>query len=289
MINKTFTNFFIKQFLCGMVFLSLTGTFSSLNAQKIFDTPATDDFSQAFTAPTPVALSGNVSCADLNANGTTFSNINSDRELKLDFTPGSGNSGPHPFTNGNGRVVEGVEDSGNSVSLQNVRAIAHDEVNTFDFTSTKIINAVIVKADGVSNVYNYPAGTFGDSGLQTALDGNKRRGISHISFCNSSRILATTAATAKVSGRIRDINGKPATRVAVTITNVSTGEVLSTRADSFGRYSFTDLRTGENYLLRVFSRSRTFGVNQILINLTEDLADVNFSTNPTEAKSDLRY
>jgi hypothetical protein len=81
-----------------------------------------------------------------------------------------------------------------------------------------------------------------------------------------------------VSGRLRDINGKPAARVAVTIANVATGEVLSTRTDLFGRYSFTELPTGEDYLLRVFSRRHAFGVNEILINLLEDLTDANFTT-----------
>ncbi len=88
---------------------------------------------------------------------------------------------------------------------------------------------------------------------------------------------APTAATATVSGRLRDINGKPAARVAVTIANVATGEVLSTRTDLFGRYSFTELPTGEDYLLRVFSRRHAFGVNEILINLLEDLTNANFT------------
>ncbi len=89
---------------------------------------------------------------------------------------------------------------------------------------------------------------------------------------------ATTAATAKVSGRVKDVNGKSAARVSVTITNVSSGEVLSTRTDMFGRYAFTELATGEDYLLRVFSGRRIFRVNEMFINLMEDLTDADFTT-----------
>ncbi len=89
---------------------------------------------------------------------------------------------------------------------------------------------------------------------------------------------ATTAATATVSGRVKDANGKAAARVSVTITNVSSGEVLSTRTDLFGRYAFTELATGEDYLLRVFSGRRSFKFNEIVINLMEDLTDADFTT-----------
>ncbi|MEJ7701866.1 MAG: carboxypeptidase-like regulatory domain-containing protein [Pyrinomonadaceae bacterium] len=91
-------------------------------------------------------------------------------------------------------------------------------------------------------------------------------------------LAVTTAATATISGRVKDINGKSAARVSVTITNVSSGEVLLTRTDLLGRYAFTDLATGEDYLLRVFSGRRSFKFNEIVINLVEDLTDADFTT-----------
>lgn len=99
----------------------------------------------------------------------------------------------------------------------------------------------------------------------------------------------TTAATATVSGRIKDANGKSAARVSVTITNVSSGEVLLTRIDLLGRYAFTELATGEDYLLRVFSGRRIFRVNEIVINLMEDLTDVNFTVNSAGKKNTGKY
>ncbi len=107
----------------------------------------------------------------------------------------------------------------------------------------------------------------------TVADSNKNFDLQ---FINVAR--ATTAATATVSGRVKDANGKAAARVSVTITNVSSGEVLSTRTDLFGRYAFTELATGEDYLLRVFSGRRSFKFNEIVINLMEDLTDADFTT-----------
>ncbi len=117
----------------------------------------------------------------------------------------------------------------------------------------------------------------------TVADSNKNFDLQFINVA-----AATTAATATVSGRVKDANGKSAARVSVTITNVSTGEVLSTRTDLLGRYAFTELATGEDYLLRVFSGRRTFRVNEIVINLIQDLTDVDFTVASAGAKSTLK-
>ncbi|MCA1626128.1 MAG: carboxypeptidase-like regulatory domain-containing protein [Acidobacteria bacterium] len=89
--------------------------------------------------------------------------------------------------------------------------------------------------------------------------------------------LAPTAATAMVSGRIRDVNGKSASRVTVTLTNLSTGESLTTRTNSLGRYTFEDVPTGGSYSIRVSSKRYTFSQNERVINLLEDLTDANFT------------
>jgi hypothetical protein len=74
-------------------------------------------------------------------------------------------------------------------------------------------------------------------------------------------------------------------RVSVTITKVSTGEMLATRTDLFGRYAFTELATGEDYLLRVFSKRNVFKVNEMFINLLEDLTDANFTADSGRVNS----
>ena len=70
------------------------------------------------------------------------------------------------------------------------------------------------------------------------------------------------AATAMVSGRIRDVNGKSASRVTVTLTNLLTGESLTTHTNSLGRYTFEDMPTGASYSLRVSSKRYVFSVNE---------------------------
>ncbi len=91
----------------------------------------------------------------------------------------------------------------------------------------------------------------------------------------------STAATANVSGRIRDVNGKAASRVVVTLTNLSTGETLTTRTNSLGRYTFEDVPTGGSYSLKVSSKRYTFNQYERVINLLEDLMDANFTASGT--------
>lgn len=234
-----------------------------------------------FNVPTPTVTSttGNPSCATLNADNMNYPGITQNYELKLNFTPPSGNSGPYQYKNNTNPSTQlvGNLDLANSVSLQNVRSTNNQDLSIFNFASTKTIIAVIVKASTGSNIYYYSPGTMSGTNLMTPAGKN----INHISFCYAANgpSPGTTAATATVSGRVKDINGKVASRVSVTITNVATGEVFGDRTDLFGRYSFTDLPTGQDYLLRVFSGRRVFKENERFINLLEDLTDVDFSTN----------
>ncbi|MBA3631773.1 MAG: carboxypeptidase regulatory-like domain-containing protein [Acidobacteria bacterium] len=92
--------------------------------------------------------------------------------------------------------------------------------------------------------------------------------------------LAPTAATAMVSGRIRDVNGKSVSRVTITLTNLSNGEAFTTRTNLFGRYTFEDMPTGQNYLISASSKRHVFSLNEVVINLLEDLTDANFTAIP---------
>ncbi len=92
--------------------------------------------------------------------------------------------------------------------------------------------------------------------------------------------LAPTATTAMVSGRIRDVNGKSVSRVTVTLTNLSNGEAFTTRTNLFGRYTFEDMPTGQNYMIRVSSKRHVFSLDEVVIYLLEDLTDANFTAMP---------
>jgi hypothetical protein len=133
-------------------------------------------------APTPILLGYGINCAKLNLNGPNypqFTHIVSDYELKLNFTPPPGLSGPYPFTSeadpSYPRILNGIPDENNSVSIDHLTG------NIFNWTSTRPISAVIVQADVKAFVYPYPQPTYASEGLTTPDKGTL--GITSISFC----------------------------------------------------------------------------------------------------------
>jgi hypothetical protein len=142
----------------------------------------------------------------------------------------------------------------------------HDEYLTFP-AQFQVLATNAGQIPGNTTPRTRPAGTIGNAAS-----------IGGVSVCST---LNPTAATATVSGRIRDVNGKAASRVVVTLTNLSTGETLTTRTNSLGRYTFEDVPTGGSYSLRVSSKRYTFSQNERVINLLEDLMDANFTATGT--------
>jgi hypothetical protein len=61
--------------------------------------------------------------------------------------------------------------------------------SSFSFTSTVPVTTVIVKGGPNANVYTYPLGTFGDTGLTAPINPNNNRpyGLSHVSFCTEKK------------------------------------------------------------------------------------------------------
>lgn len=188
-----------------------------------------------------------------------FQHIDSDAEIKID---------PPPLGDSVSEIVGVI-----SVGIQD------NDRKTFDFTSTKKITAAVVKGGNVgSNVYPYSVdgGMMGDKCLRLPdLENN----ISHLTFCYS---LAPTSASAMLSGRVRDVNGKNVSRINVTLIKLSTGERLVTRTKSFGRYTFEDLTTAESYLVTVNSKRYVFTPDSKFVNLLEDLTGNDFTALPTE-------
>ncbi len=184
----------------------------NLSAQKGIHVGGIGSRSESSTglfAPTPITLPNNPSCATLNASSDpAFAHITSNNELRLNFEPPAGNSGPYPFTVGGGRELTGPSDANNSVSLQSVNS----SVDTFDFTSTKIITAVIVKGGSNSNVYAYSSGSLGDTGLTSP---NAGPAVSHISFCFAA------VATVTIIKEVANENGSSPTDFTFTTQNLN--------------------------------------------------------------------
>ncbi len=86
--------------------------------------------------------------------------------------------------------------------------------------------------------------------------------------------LGTTAATVSVSGRVT-ARGRGISNAVVHLTSQS-GEIQTVRTNRLGYYTFTELAAGETYIFNVFSKRYQFDPK--VISLTEDLAELDFST-----------
>lgn len=162
-----------------------TGSFTINVLGSQSKTPITKNISSVTGTPTPVFVSGNPSCATLNADNGTFPGITSDFGFKLDF----GNpNGTFPFVNSGSpnTVLTGgaPADPGNSVTT-----VTTNSGRDLAWTSTRPITAVIVKGGPNGNAYVYSPESFGDAGPLTSP--NPKHAISHVSFCHQ--------ATAKVT------------------------------------------------------------------------------------------
>jgi hypothetical protein len=85
--------------------------------------------------------------------------------------------------------------------------------------------------------------------------------------------LGTTAATVSVSGRVT-ARGRGISNAVVQLTSQS-GEIQTARTNRLGYYTVTELAAGETYIFNVFSKRYQF--NPQVVNLTEDLAELDFS------------
>jgi hypothetical protein len=86
-------------------------------------------------------------------------------------------------------------------------------------------------------------------------------------------IAGPTAAAVSISGRVtakrRGVSG------AVVQITKQTGEIQTARTNRLGYYTFKELAVGETYIFNVFSKR--FQFNTQVINLTEDLAEIDFT------------
>lgn len=258
MNSKTFSNFFVNTFLFGIVLLCLVGILS------------TDAKAQTGNIKIDKIICANR--AAIGVNNTCPDRIRDQDGKVFQFSVTAvANSAPPPV----GQIDVTIDKNGGGSSGDTIQA---------GFPAGEFI--VCELATATFTAIARPSGSTGGA-TQFSVPGMENcirvitsgSGSKVLKFFNVPKEPGTTAATATVSGRIRDANGKVASRVSVTVTNVASGEVFGTRTDLFGRYSFTDLPTGQDYLLRVFSGRRVFKENERFINLLEDLTSVDFSTN----------
>ena len=132
----------------------------------------------------PIAVPGNVSCADLNADGTSFPTVSGNFGFKIDDV----GNGTFTLTSADGTLTGGApEDPNNSVTISN------EASGYFDWAATLPIQAVIVKGSPGSDVYVYPLEDTSDTRLHAPVNSGNGQpfAISHIEFCHNYDLNAT--------------------------------------------------------------------------------------------------
>lgn len=87
--------------------------------------------------------------------------------------------------------------------------------------------------------------------------------------------LSPTAASVRVSGRVRNSFGRGIPRAIVVMQNAS-GTVRATKTNQFGYYLFENIEVGETYIFDVRSKAYTFA--PIVINIVENLTGIDFTS-----------
>lgn len=88
------------------------------------------------------------------------------------------------------------------------------------------------------------------------------------------------AANATVTGRVSMPGGRGIRNVLVNAMDLSTGQIISARTNSFGYYRLTELQVGGSYLVTVKARGYSFEPASRILSIGEDLAEVDFISQP---------
>lgn len=254
------------RFFAGLVLTALT--MSSAIGQK----RGADDVVDAPQAvPTPVVVSGNPTCATLNAlNAAPFTHISQDWGLKINRDAATFPSYDTVFTFetvGDAQLQGGA--GPDPASKVRVQAGTH----AINWLSNRAITAVIVKAGAQANVYPYNPASFGGfpNGDGSNLITGTQNGISHIVFCFES--LGPSAAMVSIMGRVTTVYGSGIAKTYVTITDTD-GNVRVALTNGFGYYSFDEVEVGRDYIVTPVRKGYQFTPR--LISLTDGLADLDF-------------
>ncbi len=173
-----------------------------------------------------------------------------------------------PFTGNLASVVEEIPlpASSSMTGFEDVGISADSQVAIITGNDTIGSPPIFIKAPfgATSQTYDVPI-----SGA------NPGRGAGAVRFIPSF-LLAPTAASATVSGRITTAGGRGIARVFVTLTDTETGETRRILSSQFGYYRFDDVAVGKNYVIAVAAKRYVFEPNNRVITPNEDLTNEDF-------------
>lgn len=89
------------------------------------------------------------------------------------------------------------------------------------------------------------------------------------------QVLAPTAASVSVGGRVMTADGAGIRNAFVTLTN-SSGNSRTILTGKLGGYSFADVAAGETYVISVRAKRFSFSQPSQMLTITEDLTNINF-------------
>ena len=226
--------------------------------------------------PTPTSseiLSGtNATCSDLIGRSP---NVVDNNELKLNFNGVYSDTFDfRTYTSAEGSVIL----TGIQTTPPNTIQVTTSGTNMIDsFFSEKAITAVILKVGSDSYVfyYNVPGVGYTFSGGPLGPTVPDQRGTSHINFCYTPTLIPT-AAPAAIMGRVLSSNGSPLCGINISVRDITTGEVRTATTNSFGYYTFEDLRVEDFYQLFVSSKHYRFQNPSMMFTLFDNVAGMDF-------------
>lgn len=86
-----------------------------------------------------------------------------------------------------------------------------------------------------------------------------------------------TSAPVTIRGAVYDTNGQGLSQVYITLQNASTGAIRNVVTNSFGRYTFANVPSGEFYILSANSKRYVFNPGSMTFNLVDELSNLNFN------------
>lgn len=88
--------------------------------------------------------------------------------------------------------------------------------------------------------------------------------------------IATTAAAVSISGRVLKNNGSGVSNAQIVIVDAA-GQSRYAVTNQFGFYRFEDIAAGQTLIVTVSHKIERFGISTLVLNVSEELTDVNFS------------
>jgi hypothetical protein len=180
---------------------------------------------------------------------------------------------------------------------------ANGPLTTNDFEPTSYGIVANFPPPAPAGPYNLPGSTVGGTGTQTLFGnfgGTDSNGVwslyvheqippplaaatvvGNIAGGWGLEFLQTTAANAAISGRVTTADGRAIRNAKVVITGNALGKPITATTGSFGWFTFDGLPTGDTYVVGVSSRRYTFSTPSRVITLVDNIADVNFTADPT--------